>query len=308
MEDLKISTYESVYYQLRELSQRYREFTRFRMIGQSHDERVIPMLEIGRGREVLICTAGIYGREQKNVEFLLQMAAEYCQAYECSRMIDRQYPVEELLDQTSICMIPLVNPDGYEICRKGFSVIGNPILRQMLKMLRKSNTDWKCNARGVDLQGNFPTEDYQRTSIHDCAGSENETKALMHVFKEYESVGYLDFRNRETVRRRSRNTLFLRYSRKGKRIARSLSKLSKSRERQQERIPSYVGSSALEYYSELTGSPAVAVETTEESEIETREEFQEVYEELRAIPLEFLQSEVGEQERNKKKLAAKKTG
>ena len=130
----------------------------------------------------------------------------------------------------------------------------------------------------------------------------------MHVFKEYESVGYLDFRNRETVRRRSRNTLFLRYSRKGKRIARSLSKLSKSRERQQERIPSYVCSSALEYYSELTGSPAVAVETIEESEIETREEFQEVYEELRAIPLEFLQSEVGEQERNKKKLAAKKTG
>ena len=69
-----------------------------------------------------------------------------------------------------------------------------------------------------------------------------------------------------------------------------------------------MGSSALEYYSELTGSPAVAVETIEESEIETREEFQEVYEELRAIPLEFLQSEVGEQERNKKKLAAKKTG
>lgn len=308
MEDLKISTYESVYYQLRELSQRYREFTRFRMIGQSHDERVIPMLEIGRGREVLICTAGIYGREQKNVEFLLQMAGEYCQAYECSRMIDRQYPVEELLDQTSVCMIPLANPDGYEICRKGFSVIGNPVLRQMLKMMGRSNADWKCNARGVDLQGNFPTEDFRRTSIHDYAASENETKALMHVFKEYESVGYLDFRNRETIRRRSKSTLFLRYSRKGKKIARSLRKLSQSRERLQERIPSYAGSSALEYYSELTGNPAVAVETIDESEVETKEEFLEIYKELRTIPLEYLQSEVGDMEKDRKKTAVKKTG
>ncbi len=306
--EIKTSTYKSVYYQLRELSQRYRDFTRFRMIGQSHDERVIPMLEIGRGREVLICTAGIYGREQKNVEFLLQMAGEYCQAYECSRLIEREYPVEELLDQTSLCMIPLVNPDGYEISRKGFSVIGNPILRQMLKMMSQPYADWKYNARGVDLQGNFPTEGYQRTSICEHAASENETRALIHVFKEYESVGYLDFRGRETVRRRSRNTLFLRYSRKGKKIARSLSKLSQSRGRSQEMIPAYVGSSALEYYSELTGNPAVAVETVDENEIETIEDFQEVYEELRTVPLEYLQTEVGDLGKSRKKMTAKKTG
>ena len=132
VEGLQISTYESIYYQLRELSQRYRDFTRFRLIGQSHDERMIPMLEIGKGEQVLICTAGIYGREKRNTEFLVKMAEEYCQAYECSRLIERQYPVEELLDGTSICIVPLVNPDGYEISRRGFTAIGNPILRQML--------------------------------------------------------------------------------------------------------------------------------------------------------------------------------
>ena len=113
LDEINVSAYESIYCRLRELSQRYRDFTRFRMIGQSHDERVIPMLEIGKGRDVLLCTAGIYGREKKNVEFLLRMAGEYCQAYECSRLIDRQYPVEEPLDQTSLCVIPMVNPDGY---------------------------------------------------------------------------------------------------------------------------------------------------------------------------------------------------
>lgn len=308
MDEINVSAYESIYCRLRELSQRYRDFTRFRMIGQSHDERVIPMLEIGKGRDVLLCTAGIYGREKKNVEFLLRMAGEYCQAYECSRLIDRQYPVEELLDQTSLCVIPLVNPDGYEISRRGFSVIGNPVLRQMLKMMRKQSADWKCNARGVDLQGNFPTEGYERSSIHDRAASENETQALIHVFKEYDSVGYLDFRDRETVRRRSRNTLFFCYSKKGKKLARSLSRLSHMRERSQERIPTYVGSSALEYYSELTGNPAVAVETLDEDEIETVQDFQEVYEELKTVPLEFLLNEADALEKRRKKLASGRTG
>ena len=308
VEGLQISTYESIYYQLRELSQRYRDFTRFRLIGQSHDERMIPMLEIGKGEQVLICTAGIYGREKRNTEFLVKMAEEYCQAYECSRLIERQYPVEELLDGTSICIVPLVNPDGYEISRRGFTAIGNPILRQMLKMLRQPHETWKCNARGVDLQGNFPTEGYQRHSIHDHAASENETRALLHVFQEYESVGYLDFRNKETVRRRSRNTLLLRYSKRGRKIARSLSRLSQMREKSQEMVPTYVGSSSLEYYSELTGNPAVAVETAEDQEIESARDFQEIYEELHTVPLKFLQSEGRGGEKPRKKLATGQTG
>ncbi|MFQ8689262.1 MAG: M14 family zinc carboxypeptidase [Blautia sp.] len=308
MEGIKVNTYESVYYQLRELGSRYSDFARFRMIGQSHDERMIPMLEIGRGEESLFCTAGIYGREWKNTEYLVRMAKEYCQAYECSRVIDRQYPVEELLDQTSICLIPLLNPDGYEISRKGFTAIGNPILRQMLKMLRQPYEDWKCNARGVDLQGNFPTEGYQRHSMQDYAASENETKALVYIFKEYGSVGYLDFRNRELPRRRSKDTLFFRYSKKGRRIARSLSKLSQMRERAQETLPDHLGSSSLEYYSELTGNPAIAVETVTDGELESAKELQEAYEELHTVPLEFLQSGMAQKGRLRKKLATGRTG
>ena len=63
------------------------------------------------------------------------------------------------------------------------------------------------------------------------------------------------------------------------------------REKSQEMVPTYVGSSSLEYYSELTGNPAVAVETAEDQEIESARDFQEIYEELHTVPLEFLQSE-----------------
>lgn len=49
MDMIQEKTYESIYYQLWELSQRYKTFTQFRVIGKSHDDRMIPMLEIGTG-------------------------------------------------------------------------------------------------------------------------------------------------------------------------------------------------------------------------------------------------------------------
>ena len=43
--EISCFTYEQIYYTLWELSQRYSQVTQFRVIGKSHDERMIPMLE-----------------------------------------------------------------------------------------------------------------------------------------------------------------------------------------------------------------------------------------------------------------------
>ena len=58
MDMIQEKTYESIYYQLWELSQRYKTFTQFRVIGKSHDDRMIPMLEIGTGDTCIFCVAG----------------------------------------------------------------------------------------------------------------------------------------------------------------------------------------------------------------------------------------------------------
>ena len=49
METVQEKTYENIYYLLWEAAQRYQKFTQFRVIGKSHDDRMIPMLEIGTG-------------------------------------------------------------------------------------------------------------------------------------------------------------------------------------------------------------------------------------------------------------------
>ena len=43
-------TYEKLYYTLWELAGRYSGFCQFRAVGNSHDDRLIPMLEVGNER------------------------------------------------------------------------------------------------------------------------------------------------------------------------------------------------------------------------------------------------------------------
>ena len=49
MDTVQDKTYEAIYYSLWEAARRYSSFTQFRVIGKSHDDRMIPMLEIGQG-------------------------------------------------------------------------------------------------------------------------------------------------------------------------------------------------------------------------------------------------------------------
>ena len=97
-------TYEKIYYTLWELSQRYQEFCQFRVIGSSHDERMIPMLEVGKGSEVIFCVTGLDGTQKLLPGLLLKMVQEYCIAYECRWQLEDFYDVKN-------CWM---NPDLYD--------------------------------------------------------------------------------------------------------------------------------------------------------------------------------------------------
>ena len=67
-------TYEKLYYTLWELAGRYSGFCQFRAVGNSHDDRLIPMLEVGNGAQMIFCVAGIDGT-QNLLPRLLRLAA-----------------------------------------------------------------------------------------------------------------------------------------------------------------------------------------------------------------------------------------
>ena len=184
----QMGTYEKIYFALWELGQRYGNFVQFRVIGRSHDDRMIPMLEIGKGDTCIICLSGVESGDRNLPEYLLSIAKDYCRSYESNWTIGESYEVRKLLDKVRICMIPMLNPDSYEICEYGYGAIHNPIHRQMLKMQDRPVEEYECNARGIDLRRNFPTNYYQRKRVNQEPASENETRALISIFQEYSSL------------------------------------------------------------------------------------------------------------------------
>lgn len=58
--------YDEIFQDIKELSLTCTDFTTWRILGTSHDEREIPMIRIGLGMDSLVLTAGIHGRESVN--------------------------------------------------------------------------------------------------------------------------------------------------------------------------------------------------------------------------------------------------
>lgn len=282
----EMETYEKIYYSLWELAGRYKDFVQFRVIGSSHDDRMIPMLEIGKGRDALFCLGPLDGRDQLAPGILLCMAGEYTRAYECGWILEDFYDIRKLLDRIRICMIPLANPDGYEICRTDFLAIRNPIYRQMLRMQQIPPEEYYCNARGIDLSGNFPTAGYQRTRVGQEPASENEVKALIRIFQEYGGEGLLSFGQACKRILYYTGSIKNRQIQKSQKIARNLQKCGERRRIDQ----GYFGAGAMEpFYQQLTGRPALRIEIEKRMDSDlSGEELKEQSRDICILPLEYI--------------------
>lgn len=282
-------TSEEIDQDMRLLYEEYTDFTMYRVMGNSHDGRPIPMIRIGLGVESLVLTAGIHGQEYVNPVLLIRMAEEYCRAYEENLSLGA-YSIRTLLNRCSIVILPLVNPDGYEVALSGFGAIRNPILRQMCKMRGIEWENWKYNARGIDINRNFPCKTYTRQQLGEYPASEQETQALMKVFDEYETVGYIDFHSRGRIIYYYRQAMPFSYNQRNHKLARSMQRLSDYSigKRSEEYESEQVGGSPVNYYSQLLKKPAIVVETVKETSDASEELAEHTYQEIRSMPLEII--------------------
>lgn len=288
----KEPSYENIYYSLWEMAGRYSSFCQFRVIGSSHDDRMIPMLEIGTGSQLIFCISGIDGTQTLLPGILLEMAGEYSRAYECGWKLEDFYEVRKLLDKTRICMIPLVNPDGYEISLNGFSSIRNPIYRQMLRMQSIPAKDFGYNARGMDIAHNFPTVHYIRSRMGEEPASENETKALIRICQEYGGRGLLTFgqSGREIIYYPSQQAGSFQ---KSYRLARHMQKSSSYRLEKDQMTETarqkFKGMGTLEqYYTQTKKQPAFRIKVPALGENIGNEDKKTVYKDVHLLPLEYI--------------------
>lgn len=142
----------------------YPEFTEVFSIGKSLEGRELTVIKIGKGSRTIFINAEHHPREYITAILLLNQVEMLCEAYSKDLSVDG-FKVRDLLDSVSIYFLPLVNPDGVEICKN-------------------ENPGWYWNARGVNLNKNYDAE-WRKSSRDSAAGdsgkaafSESETKAV----------------------------------------------------------------------------------------------------------------------------------
>lgn len=135
-------------------SERYNSF-HVTYLGQSILGKKIPMITLGKGKKTVLYVGAHHGMEWITTALLLKFANEYCELLESNGHIGHT-SVSYLNSTRSICIVPMLNPDGVEYQLEGVKA-DNPLRGRLIKMNGGSDdfSMWQANARGVDLNHNY---------------------------------------------------------------------------------------------------------------------------------------------------------
>ncbi len=168
--DYDIYTYEEMEADIRELQARYPDLLRVDVTGTSADGRNLYALTMGgqnASRHILV-HAGIHAREYMNPLLVMEQVEQCLDYYDSGVFHGSTY--RDIFTNVAVHIVPMVNPDGIAVSQFGEAGLRSPELVQMVRICyaydvaagrTQSPYDvylkkWKANARGVDLNKNFP--------------------------------------------------------------------------------------------------------------------------------------------------------
>lgn len=125
-------------------------------IGQTVLGRSIPAVRIGTGPKEVHYNGSFHAQEWITTPLLMQFLELYAQAAQAGAAIG-PFSMPTLYRQTSLWVVPMVNPDGVELVQKGIQP-DNPYYESVLRANRGARDfrGWAANIRGVDLNKQFP--------------------------------------------------------------------------------------------------------------------------------------------------------
>ncbi|WP_083613541.1 M14 family metallocarboxypeptidase [Paenibacillus sp. P46E] len=135
----------------------YPDLVSYESLGQTAYGRQLFAVKLGRGESVLFLNGSHHAREWMTSSLLMKMIDTYAEAYNSNSKIG-DYNVRSLLDEVSIWIVPMVNPDGVTLSQQGTA--GLPAsLAQTLRQYNGNSTNftrWKANMQGIDLNRQYP--------------------------------------------------------------------------------------------------------------------------------------------------------
>ena len=196
-------TYEEMVSDINGLKEQYPSLVSIDTLATTADGRPIYDMVIGNrnsDRQIIV-HGGCHAREYMGCMLVMNQAEFFLKHYWNGSYSGRSY--RELLENYQIHIIPMLNPDGVTLSQKGLDGIRSAELKAGIQEIYRKDLSegvtglgldsylrsWKANAKGVDINRNFPVPEwsYQDGIIGrpssakyngPSAGSEIETKAV----------------------------------------------------------------------------------------------------------------------------------
>ncbi|WEK53185.1 MAG: M14 family metallocarboxypeptidase [Candidatus Cohnella colombiensis] len=145
-------------------------FVTISTIGTSVLGKPIYAIRIGSGDFRWHFNGACHANEWITSLLLMKFAEQYAHAFfTCNKLGIKD--ADELFHRCSLWIVPMLNPDGVELVQQGLS-LQYPNYEQLLEWNRGTDRfhRWKANARGVDLNDQFPAhweEEQERRAIRE---------------------------------------------------------------------------------------------------------------------------------------------
>ena len=125
-------------------------------IGQSVLGKPIHYLKIGDGSKRIHVNAAIHANEWITTAAIMQFINTYAEAINSGNIL-HGICAQMMKQQTTLYVVPMVNPDGVDLVQQGITV-SHPYQDQLIQWNngRCDFKNWKANIRGVDLNDQFP--------------------------------------------------------------------------------------------------------------------------------------------------------
>lgn len=197
-----VYSYEDMTRDLKNIAWKYRGKASLKSLGSSEDGRTIWCLRVGNpsaGRKIVI-DAGIHAREWMNPLMIV---------HKCEEILRQYTDYKGTLKNACLYVVPMINPDGVTISQYGFGAIRSEKLRKICQKTKASARTWKGNARGVNLNFNFPggwnPENKSKKPDGNSypgekAASEKETKVMMSFINSLSGIrGALNYHSTGSI-------------------------------------------------------------------------------------------------------------
>ena len=130
-------------------------FFKINNIGKSTLGENIIYIKLGEGNRKLFINSSHHANEWMTSLVTMMFIEKYLKLYK-NKEIYKSRNIEELWNRTSIYIVPMVNPDGVNLCLKDPKILKNNLYKNIWKKYINNIEEWKANIRGVDLNLNYP--------------------------------------------------------------------------------------------------------------------------------------------------------